>query len=244
MSGISMVRIRQEAAALPGNTKNRVPLTVAEPEGRPRGGIVLLHESRSFSPSLRQFMEEFAEEGWTVAAPALADEQSASDSGNALLQEFDAARGWLLGEEIYPDRIGVIGFDSAGTVAALAGVERPLGAVVSVAAHGITGPVREGVSPLTEAVRRLCVPWLGIFGDEDPRTPPEEVQLLRDAAAHASAATLIVTYPGLGHRPDEGLPAEPAEDVDDVPDTADASPRVAAVAAKQHIFEWFDSNLR
>lgn len=242
-----MERVRQEDAALPGRKMQRVPLTIVEPEGRARGGIVLLHESRFFSLSLRQFMNELAEEGWMVVAPDLFHRQPESRDpvfGDALFEDFDAAREWLVADGIYADCVGVLGFDSAGTAAALVGTDRPIGAAVSVAAHGIGAPVAAGVRPLMEAVRDLRVPWLGIFGDDDPLTPPSEVESLRDAAARASVATLVVTYPGLGHRPDEGFTTDGGRDVDDVPETMDGSPTVAAVAAKQHIFEWFDSNLR
>ncbi|WP_041450763.1 dienelactone hydrolase family protein [Hoyosella subflava] len=249
MSGIRMVRVRQESAALPGSAKQRVPLTVVEPEGRARGGIVLLHETHSFSRSLFQFMEDLAEEGWAVTAPDLFHRQPQSTDpvfGDALFEDFAAAEGWLHGEGIRPDCVGVLGFDSAGTAAALVSTTQRIGAAVSIAAHGISEPVAAGTPPLVNAVRELRVPWLGIFGEDDPLTPPSEIELLRESAARANVATLIVTYPGLGHRPDEGFgfTSKGADDVDDIPATGDGSPEVAAVAARQHIFEWFDSNLR
>src|SRR5690606_4661064 len=49
----------------------RVPLTVVEPEGHSRGGIVLLHESREFTGYLLEFMRTLSDEGWTVVAPDL-----------------------------------------------------------------------------------------------------------------------------------------------------------------------------
>src|SRR5690606_21063518 len=47
----------------------QVPITVVEPEGNARGGIVLLHESSEFTGPLPEIMQAYATEGWTAVAP-------------------------------------------------------------------------------------------------------------------------------------------------------------------------------
>ncbi len=128
----------------------RVPLTTFRPASTPRGGIVVLHESREFSRALLDFMKALAEDGWLVAAPHLFHRAASDDEvfGDALFEDFDATVTWLTGHGVYADTIGVIGFDDAGTAAALVATDRPVGAAVSVAAPGI-------VEPLTADARAL-----------------------------------------------------------------------------------------
>ena len=56
---------------------------------------------------------------------------------------------------------------------------------------------------------------------------------LRDAVAEAPVATLVVSYDGLDHRPDEVSPESGTTAGED-----------AVVDAQRRIFDWFDSHLR
>ncbi|MGV9412358.1 dienelactone hydrolase family protein [Nocardia sp. NPDC003693] len=227
-----------------------VPLTVIEPDGYARGGIVVLHESREFTDPLLELMRSLADDGWTVIAPDLfhrEEPRAATDSANSapingaypeqvfgadLFADFDACFEWLTGRGVFQDCVGVIGFDSAGTAAALVATNRRLGAAVSIAAPGIDVPLTPQAIALAAAAPGLKAPWLALFGADDPRTPPEEVDRLRDSAARADVATLVVTYPGLAHRPDHpGF--DPAAREDD-----------SVLDAQARIFDWFDSHLR
>ncbi|RDI65698.1 dienelactone hydrolase family protein [Nocardia pseudobrasiliensis] len=213
----------------------RVPITVLEPDGFARGGIVVLHESHEFAEALLEFLKSLAGEGWIVVAPNLfhrsgppADKVFGAD----LFADFDACVDWLVGRGVIPDCVGVLGFDSAGTAALLVATDRPIGAAVSVAAPGIAEPLTTQATALVRAAPRLRAPWLGLYGASDAATPFGEVESLREAAARAATATLVVTYPGLHHRADEpGLDAHT-----DDPHTA--------VDARTRIFDWFDCHLR
>ncbi|HLS75383.1 MAG TPA: dienelactone hydrolase family protein [Nocardia sp.] len=213
----------------------RVPLTVVEPEGHSRGGIVLLHESREFTGYLLEFMRTLSDEGWTVVAPDLFHRAGTAGKevfGQDLFDDFDASFDWLTARGVFPDCIGVLGFDHAGTAAFLVATNRPVGAAVTVAAPGIAEPLTDEATALLEAAPNLQAPWLGLYGADDPETSPDDVEKLRDAAARAAVASLVITYPGLRHRAD--TPAGGADEDDD-PYTTDARTR---------IFDWFDSNLR
>ncbi|MBF6328526.1 dienelactone hydrolase family protein [Nocardia transvalensis] len=213
----------------------RVPITVIEPEGNARGGIVVLHESREFADSLLEFMKSLAGEGWIVVAPNLFHRNGASEEtvfGDDLFTDSDACFAWLLERGVHADCIGVLGFDSAGTAALLVATNRRIGAAISVAAPGITEPIAERADALVHAAPRLQAPWLGLYGADDPVTPAEEVEQLREAAAHAAVATLLVTYPGLHHRADHPGFDPTVEDPETVVD------------AQTRIFDWFDSHLR
>lgn len=220
-----------EAATSP-KADEHVPITVIEPDGFARGGIVLLHESQEFTGSLLEFMRALAGEGWLVVAPNLFHRATASSAGvygAELFEDFDACFDWLTHRGVFPDCIGVLGFDTAGTAAFLVATNRPVGAAVSVGAHGIAEPITEQAEALVVAAPRLQAPWLGLFGAE-PSTSAEDVDSLRDATARAAVANLVVTYPRLLHRADNR-----ASDEDDPDDVVDSRTR---------IFDWFDSHLR
>ncbi|MFR9752806.1 dienelactone hydrolase family protein [Nocardia sp. 004] len=212
-------------------TGGQVPIVVVEPEGNARGGIVVLHESHELTGALRELMNALAGEGWTVVAPDLCHridaELGGAVFGNELFEDFDACFNWLTGRGVFPDTIGVLGFDSAGTAAFLVATNRSIGAAVSVAAPGITEPLTDQADALVRAAPDLQAPWLGLFGADDPATPPADVDKLRDATARAAVASLVITYPGLRYRAD----TTEADDVD-------------LIDSQTRIFDWFDSNLR
>lgn len=261
-------------------TVGRVPITVIEPEGYARGGIVVLHESREFADALLEMMKSLAGEGWIMVAPNLFhrfDRPSADGDGSGLAVErdvaavgarsngpgatatglasppaggtehvfgadlfadFDACFDWLVGRGVFADTIGVLGFDTAGTAALLVATNRPIGAAVSVAAPGIAEPLTAEATALVDAAPQLQAPWLGLYGNDDPVTPADEVERLRDAAARAAVATLVVSYPGLHHRPDH--PGFEMADFDQLPDEE----KRMLIDAQTRIFDWFDSHLR
>lgn len=225
----------------PSPPREEVPLTAVEPEGPARGGIIVLHESREFPESLLDLLRALALEGWLAAAPNLfhrghGDEREVF--GDDLFEDVDATFDWLVARGVYEDSIGVIGFDDAGTAAMIVATSRPVGAAVSVAAAGILEPLNSDAMPLLEAAPSLQAPWLGLYSEDDPRTPPEHVESLREALAHATVATNVVSYSGVGHRADNPRDARAGGSEHEDPTTA------ALVEAQTRIFDWFDSFLR
>ncbi|NMM83768.1 carboxymethylenebutenolidase [Rhodococcus sp. SRB_17] len=234
----------RDTAYLPGadgDVAIAVPLTVVEPDGPTRGAIVVLHEARQFGDALLELMSALALEGWVTVAPHLfhrEPEQMHGDIfGDNLFADFDATLDWLTGRDVRVDTIGVLGFDAAGTAAMLVATSRPVGAAVSVAARGIVDALSVDAQALIDAAVSLQAPWLGLYGDDDPATPLEHVNQLREATAKADVATLVVSYAGLAHRADEPPQVPDGQDEDD--------PNAAAIIdARTRIFDWFDSNLR
>ncbi|MEV0947211.1 dienelactone hydrolase family protein [Rhodococcus sp. NPDC049939] len=224
----------------PASPQADVPLTAIEPDGPARGGIVILHESRVFGEPLLDLMRMLALEGWLVVAPNLFFREPAHGEaevfGESLFEDFDATFDWLISRGIYSDCVGVLGFDDAGTAALLVATNRPVGAAVSVAARGIVEPLSAEAPALVEAAPSLKAPWLGLYGEDDPSTPLEHVELLREATAKSEVASLVVSYTGLAHRADE-----PPQ----VPDGQEDDPiGQAIIDAQRRIFDWFDSHLR
>jgi carboxymethylenebutenolidase len=213
-------------------------LTVAEPVGSVRGGIVVLHEARGMTAAVRDMVEGLAAEGWLTVAPHLyhrddADEIGEDDSDRVrdqvdrldtdeVLADTDTAFGWLADRAVTADRMGVLGFDVGAAVALLVAGERTLGAAVSVADEGSMASVSGRLPSPTAAMAALTCPWLGLYGragDGDGDTAT-----VRDATSAAEFATNVVVYPRTGHR-------------------FDADPDAAA-DAWQRTLDWFDAHLR
>ena len=166
---------RTETVPLVDGTALR--LTVAEPVGPARGGIVVLHEARGMTDAVRGMVTGLAAEGWLTVAPHLYHRDDADELGEddgervdaqvgrlesgAVMADTDTAFGWLADHEITADRMGVLGFDVGAVVALLVATERTLGAAVSVAdeAGMVVGPRAPPV-----AVRRRRRPDLPVAG--------------------------------------------------------------------------------
>lgn len=232
-----MTEIRTETVPLVDGSALR--LTVAEPVSAIRGGIVVLHEARGVTDSVRGIVHGLAADGWLAVAPHLyhrdgADELDGADDevqqqvdrleGEQVMADTDTAFGWLAEHDISPDLMGVIGFDLGGSVALLVAAKRTLGAAVTVAGEQVASTPATGLPALVDAAPGLTCPWLGIYGEADEGETDPEVTRLRDAAASSQVATDVVVYPRHGHRFDD-------------------DPEIAA-DAWQRTLNWFDSHLR
>jgi carboxymethylenebutenolidase len=232
-----MTEIRTETVPLVDGSALR--LTVAEPVSAIRGGIVVLHEARGVTDSVRGIVHGLAADGWLAVAPHLyhrdgTDELDGADEevqqqvdrleGEQVMADTDTAFGWLAERGITPDLMGVIGFDLGGSVALLVAAKRTLGAAVTVAGEGVAATPGTGLPSLIDAAPGLTCPWLGIYGETASGGPDPEVARLRDAAASSQVATEVIVYPRRGHRFDD-------------------DPEVAA-DAWQRTLNWFDSHLR
>jgi len=210
-------------------------MTFAEPQGVIRGGLVVLHEERGITESMRALVSGLAAEGWLTVAPHIYhgdstevdefDDESARDrisalSGDSVLADTDIAFGCLAQHGIDADRIGVVGFELGGAVSLVVAASRNIGAAVSVAGGGILQPESPGLPALVDVASELRCPWLGLFGDK----VADEVALLREAAKRSETANDIVLYPAADHR------------FDIYPDSA--------VEAWQRVLNWFDAHLR
>lgn len=207
-------------------------MTISEPHGVVRGGLVVLHEERGITEPMRELVHGLASEGWLTVAPHIysgdsteIDDATARDrisalSGESVLAHTDIAFGWLAEHGVSADRIGVVGFELGGSVALVVAASRSIGAAVSVAGGGILTPISPGLPALVDVAPTLRCPWLGLYGDK----VADEVALLREAARESETANDVVLYPAADHR------------FDIYPDNA--------VEAWQRVLNWFDAHLR
>jgi carboxymethylenebutenolidase len=217
------------------------PLSIHQPEGRTKGGLVVVQEAFGVNDHIEDVAGRFADAGWLAVAPHLFHRSGDPTFGyddvsqvlphmqqlraDTVLDDIDAALAHLGGAGIPADRIGAVGFCMGGTVALVTAARRTIGAAVTFYGGGVVEG-RFGFPPLVEEATRLAAPWLGLYGDTDRGIPVDQVEALRAAAASSGQVTDVVRYPGAGHgfhcdrRPDHHPPS--------------------ATDAWQRTLEWFD----
>jgi carboxymethylenebutenolidase len=172
----------------------------ADPEGEPRGAVVIVQEIFGVNRHIRAVCDEYAAQGYVAVAPALFDRV---ERGVELAyQADDIAAGRAIREKVSldqaladveaaakdvaaADRIGVVGYCWGGTVAWVAATRsRTFAAAVSYYGGGVPDLADEQPN---------C-PVLLHFGEQDQAIPLEGVDRLR--AAHPELPVYI--YPA-GH---------------------------------------------
>jgi carboxymethylenebutenolidase len=185
-----------------------------EPEGAPRGAVLVLQEAFGVNDHIEDVTRRFAKEGFRAVAPHLFHRsgdpvldygnfekimphmQALSEAG--LLADLDASLAYLSHAGFPALSVGVVGFCMGGSVTFLAAARRTLGAGVTFYGGGVAEG-RFGMPPLVEMAPGLQTPWLGLYGDEDQGIPVDQVEALRQAAATAPVPTEIVRYADAGH---------------------------------------------
>ena len=191
-----------------------VPIYEAAPDGPPRGGVVVVQEAFGVNDHIEDVTRRFAAEGYLAVAPHLfhrsGDPVLPYDdisqvmphmkalSERAILGDVDAALQRLEAKGVGAQRAAIVGFCMGGTVTTVVAARRELGAAVSFYGGGLAEG-RFGSPALLELAPQLRTPWLGLYGDEDPSIPVEQVEQMRAAAAGSSVPTEVVRYPGAQH---------------------------------------------
>lgn len=191
-----------------------MPVFQARPDGKVTGGVIVVQDVFGVTPYLEGVTRDLAELGWLALAPHLYHRDGApvvqfdrfpegenhllALTGTGILADLDACLGHLSAEGVPASSSAVIGFCMGGTVAHLAATERPLGAAVTFYGQLGASPWR-GVTPALERAGRLQAPWLGLFGEDDPLVPIDEVRRLLELIEQAGPPHMVITYPGAGH---------------------------------------------
>ncbi|MGO9456020.1 MAG: dienelactone hydrolase family protein [Acidimicrobiales bacterium] len=191
-----------------------MPIFEAEPDGEPRGAIVVVQEAFGVTTHIEEIARRLAREGYRAVAPALFHRQGSPvlsyDDFAAVMpvmgelteggirEDLEATLGHLETAGFGPGRIGIVGFCMGGSVTLYAATLRPLGAAVTFYGGGVTQG-RFGFPPLLELAPGLQTPWLGLYGDLDQSIPPDAVEQLREAAATAAVETEVVRFADADH---------------------------------------------
>ena len=169
-----------------------IPAYVAQPAGKPRGGIVVVQEIFGVNSHIRSVADGYAAEGYLAVAPAtfqrvkpgveLGYESEDMQAGMGLkaavealpapgvMQDLQAA----IGHAASAGKVGIVGFCWGGLLTWRAAcMLEGLGAAVPYYGGGVTTP--------GEVARKPRVPVLAHFGDQDHWIPLDTVEAFRKA---------------------------------------------------------------
>jgi carboxymethylenebutenolidase len=171
---------------------------LAQPEGKPKGGIVVIQEIFGVTEHIRHVADGFAQAGYTAIAPAFFDhletgvELHYDEAGMKRGKEFVTELGLDRAVEDVASaaeaiasagRIGTVGYCWGGTVALLSALRLGL---PSVSYYGARNVPFLGETPKA--------PVMFHFGEKDGSIPPEAVQKHREMLPQME----VFTYPA-GH---------------------------------------------
>jgi carboxymethylenebutenolidase len=179
-----------------------VPGYLAEPEGTPRGGMIVIQEWWGLTPDIKNIADRYAIEGYLAFSPDLYHGQMANEPDEArklamgmerqvAAQEIDAAIAWLKDERGVA-KVGCVGYCMGGGLT-LGVAIRPTSRVDAV--HVYYG----GGMPAEEVLSTIKVPVLGSYGEEDKGIPAEQVDMLRSALHRAGVPNDITLYEHAEH---------------------------------------------
>jgi carboxymethylenebutenolidase len=174
-----------------------------QPQGKPRGGLVILQEIFGVNAHVRGVADEYAADGYQVIAPAIFDraepgvELGYDGPGMAKGRELRSAI--ALGDTIKDiaaavaslkatGKVAVIGYCWGGSLAWFAAT-RIIGLACTVGYYG--GMIAGGLGE-----KPRC-PVMLHFGEEDRGIPLSDVAKIR--ASVDPAIVQVFTYPGAGH---------------------------------------------
>ena len=196
---------------LPTTRTQCIGAYLAQPAGKPKGGIVVIQEIFGVNAHMRSVVDRFAEHGYTAIAPAFFDhlesgvelgyDQAGSAKGRQLITELGLDRAVedvaSAAEAISSaGRIGTVGYCWGGTVALLSALRLGLPSVSYYGARNL---------PFLHEVPKA--PLMFHFGEKDQSIPPEVVAKHREAMPQMD----VFTYPANhGFNRDVGTQYDPA----------------------------------
>ncbi|AGG88480.1 dienelactone hydrolase family protein [Rhodanobacter denitrificans] len=168
---------------------------LAQPQGKPKGGIVVIQEIFGVTAHIRRVADGFAAHGYTAIAPAFFDhlesgvelgyDQVGANKGKQLIAELGLERALedvaSAAESIASaGKIGTVGYCWGGTVALLAALRLGLPSVSYYGARNL---------PFLHETPRA--PVMFHFGEKDRSITPEMVDRHREALPQME----VFTYP-------------------------------------------------
>jgi carboxymethylenebutenolidase len=202
-----------------GANGDQIHAYLARPDGNgPFPGVVVIMHMPGWDEFYQEFTRRLANHGYTAICPDLycrvghgsPDEIAAkvrSDGGvpdDQVVGDTAAAMQWLKSQPSSNGRVGIIGSCSGGRYAYLAGCRTPgYSAVVDLWGGGVVQApeqltAKQPVAPI-DYTKDLQAPVLGIFGNDDQRPSPADVNKHDDELKRLGKTYEFHRYDGAGH---------------------------------------------
>jgi carboxymethylenebutenolidase len=203
-----------------GNNGDQIHAYVARPAGGgPHPGVVVIHHMPGWDEFYQEFTRRLANQGYVAISPDIycrvghgtpddiatkvrADGGVADDQ---VVGDMSAAAKWLKSQSDCTGKVGVIGTCSGGRYAFLVGCRAPgeFNAVVDLWGGGVVQPSeqlnpKQPVQPV-DYTRDLQAPLLGLFGNEDQRPSPADVDKHEAELKKQGKNYEFHRYDGAGH---------------------------------------------
>ena len=207
------------AITFAGANGDQIHAYVARPDGDGRHpGIVAVHHMPGWDEFYQEFARRLANHGYTVIGPDLycrvghgtPDDIAAkvrADGGVAddqVVGDLDAARQWLRVQPTSNGRGGIVGTCSGGRQALLtASRAQGFNAVIDLWGGGVVA-AKEALTPKqpvapVDYTKDLQTPLLGLFGNDDQRPTPAEVDTHEEELKKHGKTYEFHRYDGAGH---------------------------------------------
>jgi carboxymethylenebutenolidase len=169
-------------------------------------GVLMIHEWWGLNRDTALLADALAREGFVVLAadafrgrvaqdPDAARKQVSETPPEQIAADLDAALDFLRTlPRVDPQRVASLGFCFGGTQSMYMGTRNPELAAVVIFYGG--GPIQD-VKQLGSM--REAGPVLGIYGEQDPSIPSQQVRAFQNALEAAGVRNTITVYPGVGH---------------------------------------------
>lgn len=210
-----------ETVNINGHNGDQIDAYLARPLGPgPHPGVVLIHHMPGWDEASKEMARKLAYNGYVCISPNLhfregqgdpvANSTSVREAGgmpdDRTLGDVAAARDYLRSLPYHNDKVGVIGFCSGGrqiylVACRLDGIDAAVncwGGGVTTVPEGDLERSRQPVAPVDYTSGLNC-PLLGLFGNEDARPSPQDVNDLEDALKAAGKDYEFFRYDNAGH---------------------------------------------
>jgi carboxymethylenebutenolidase len=211
-----MSSLTAETITITGDGGDEIEAYLARPqEPQHRGGMVVIHHIPGYDRATKEMVRRFAELGYDAVCPNLfhreapgADPDDAAAAARAkggvpddrLVGDVAAASAYLRGLDTSNGKVGVIGHCSGGRQAVLAACSLPLAAAIDCyGGYVVRDSPDDARTSLEPKLPNLGCPLLGLFGKDDQRPSPAEVQKLGTLLRQHGKEFEFHSYDGAGH---------------------------------------------
>ena len=208
-----------ETVNIHGHNNDLIDAYVARPLGAgPFPGMVIIHHMPGWDDATKEMARKFAHNGYICISPNLHFREGKGDSvansasvraaggmpDDRTMGDVAAANAYLRDLPTHNGKVGVIGFCSGGRQTYLVACRVPnFNAAVNCWGGGVVAKPedlteRQPVAPI-DYTDSLKIPLLGIFGNEDARPSPADVNKLEEVLKAKGKKYEFFRYDNAGH---------------------------------------------